>query len=449
MRGRVRAALEAVGMWELRERDPVLLSGGQKQRVALAAALVTEPHILVLDEPTTDLDPRGKRELTRQWEKLRAAGKTLVVAEHETGPAATADTLTVLRAGKVAYDGPPAELLGNPARTEALGLRPLDMSVLFAALGRDERPLGVEQAAALLDGARCDEQVWAELSEIRGPEFDPALRELGLRPAVRISGLRHVYPGGVEALAGVTLEVQEGEFVALLGENGSGKTTLAMHLNGLLQPTEGLVEVFGVDTRSAGAARLAHTVGYLFQDPDHQIFAETVWAEAAFGPRNLGLAEEAVAERVRRALAAVGLEQDADADPFTLPKGRRQQVALASVLAMQPRVIVFDEPTTGLDGPQQRAMMERLRRLNEDGCTVIVITHCAWAAAEYARRVIVMDGGVLIADGPTREVFGNERVMAQASLGLPDVTELGHRLWGRTVLSVDEMARLLGRDEEG
>lgn len=444
MRARVRAALEAVGMWDLRERDPVLLSGGQKQRVALAAALATEPHIVVLDEPTTDLDPRGKRELADQCEKLRAAAKTLVIAGHETESALAADTLTVLRAGKVAYDGPPAELLADPARTEALGLRPLDMPALFAALGRDERPLGVDEAAAILRDAPCDEDVWAELMRTRGPEFDPRLREFGLRPAVRISGLRHVYPGDVEALAGVTLEVQEGEFVALLGENGSGKTTLAMHLNGLLQPTEGNVEVCGVDTRASGPARLAHIVGYLFQDPDHQIFAETVWEEAAFGPRNLDLPEEAVAERVRRALGAVGLEHEADADPFTLPKGRRQQVALASVLAMQPRVIVFDEPTTGLDGPQQQEMMERLRRLNDDGCTVIVITHCAWAAAQYARRVVVMDGGKIIGDGSTRQVFGDADVMARASQGVPDVTELGRRLWGRTVLSVDEMARLLG-----
>ena len=444
MRQRVQAALESVDMWELRHRDPVLLSGGETQRVALAAVLVSQPEILVLDEPTTDLDPQGKRELLEQCDKLRAAGSTLVVAEHETELAADADVLTVLRDGEVAYDGPPPDLLRDPARTEELGLRPLDMPALFAALGRDERPLTFQEAAPLLADAQLDEEAWEELTTVWTPgAFGESALYLG-EPVLRVSGLRHVYPGDVEALKGVSFEVHEGEFIAILGENGSGKTTLAKHLNGLLRPTEGEVRVKGLDTREASPAKLARTVGYLFQDPDHQIFAETIYEEVAFGPHNLGLEPDKVEQRVGLALRTVGLEDEAHSDPFTLTKGQRQQVALASILAMQPHVIVFDEPTTGLDGPQQKLMMDRLRDLNEAGRTVIVITHCSWAAAEYAHRTLVLDEGELIADGPTREVFGNEELIARAGHRTPQITALGKQLWAKTVLSVPEALRCLG-----
>ncbi len=441
---RVRQALEAVDAWELRRRDPESLSGGEKQRVALAAVLAMDPRVVVLDEPTTDLDPQGKAEFLAHCARLREQGTTLLLAEHETELARDADALTVLQGGAVAYDGPPAGLLSDPARCVELGLRPLDMPALFAALGRAERPLTVEEAIPELQGAACDEAVWERLlgAWIPGPVPGPGARVGPVALSVR--GLGHTYPGGVEALKCVSFDVHEGEFVAVLGPNGSGKTTLAKHLNGLLRPTAGEVHVGDTDTRGASPAQLAARVGYVFQDPDNQVFADTVYEEVAFGPRNLGLTGDRLSDRVERALRTLGLADRRDADPFTLTKGERQQVALASVLAMRPQVIVVDEPTTGLDGPQQVAIMAALKALNELGHTILIITHCTWAAAEYAHRTILLDAGELAADAPTREVFGDPELMARTGQRAPEITALLQRLWGRTVLSVGEAVACLG-----
>ena len=443
MRRRVRAALESVDMWDLRAREPVFLSGGEKQRVALAATLVGDPRIVILDEPTTDLDPAGKRELLQQCGRLRAEGRTLIIAEHETELAPDADTLTVLQDGRVAYDGPPGELLCDPQRTKQVGLRPLDVPSLFEALGRPERPLRVEDAAALLRGEQMDEAAWQETST---PWMAQAYGEQSLdlgRPTISVQGVRYVYPGEVEALRTISFDIYGGEFVAILGENGSGKTTLARHLNGLLKPTEGMVLVDGVDSTDTTPAELSSRIGYLFQDPDHQIFAESVYEEVAFGPRSLGMPSDKAAERVKEALGQVGLEGLSRADPFTLTKGQRQQVALASVLAMHPQVIVFDEPTTGLDGAQQKRMMDSLRQLNDHGRTVIVITHCSWAAAQYAHRVIAMDKGQLAFDGPTREFFADDELLARVGQRPPQITRLSKAVWSKTALSVEELARCL------
>src|SRR5581483_5148469 len=202
-------------------------------------------------------------------------------------------------------------------------------------------------------------------------------------PLIEVEDLRHCYPDGRAALVGVSLAIGAGELVALVGRNGSGKTTLAKHLNGLLAPTAGRVRVDGRDVAGVPLERLAERVGYVFQDPDHQLFAETVAEEVAFGPRNLGLAPDAVATRVAEALTAVGLTAERDADPFLLDKGARQRLAVAAVLALRPDVLVLDEPTTGLDVGEQEGMMALLRRLHAEGRTIVIVTHAPWVIAEH------------------------------------------------------------------
>ncbi|MGC9320206.1 MAG: ABC transporter ATP-binding protein [Armatimonadota bacterium] len=433
MHRRVAEVLELVELSELRGREPSTLSGGQKQRLALAAVLAPEPSVLVLDEPTTDLDPRGKRQLAEVLGELRERGVTLLVAEHEASDALAADTLLTLREGEKAFGGPPAELLCDPGRCEELGVLPLQMPELFERLGLTARPLTPAEAAEALrsagwalDETRCE----ALAREDGAPEGDVI---------IEVEDLTFTYPeGNGPALRDVSLSVREGEFVVILGENGSGKSTLARHFNGLLHPTSGTVRIAGRDTREALSRELAEQVGYLFQNPDHQIFASSVREEVAFGPRNLGVPEDDVAGRVDRALQLTDLAGWEDRDPFVLTKGERQRVALASVLACHPRVIVFDEPTTGLDGLQQRAMMDLLERLNDEGQTVLVITHCTWAAAEYARRAIVLDEGRLVADRPVRELFADDALLARTGQVPPAVARLSREMSGRTLLSVDE-----------
>ena len=247
--------------------------------------------------------------------------------------------------------------------------------------------------------------------------------------AIQISDLVFRYvPAGPEVLRGVNVRVDAGEFIALIGQNGAGKTTLAKHFNGLLKPSSGTVRVLGRDTRSAPVADLARTVGYVYQNPDHQIFAQRVRAEAAFGPRNLGLGQAEVDRRVDEALALVGLEDLAEEFAFSLGRGQRQKLAVASVLAMEPPILVVDEPTTGLDQAGSRGILDLLSRWNANGRTIITITHDMTLVAERVPRTIVVNDGRILADGPTREVLSDTALLRAAYLRPPQATRIAQRL---------------------
>jgi cobalt transport protein ATP-binding subunit len=248
-------------------------------------------------------------------------------------------------------------------------------------------------------------------------------------PAIETAELVFRYTaGGADVLHGVNLRIEEGEFVALIGQNGAGKTTLAKHFNGLLKPTSGRVRVLGRDTRTASVADLARAVGYVYQNPDHQIFAQHVRTEAAFGPRNLGLSQAEVERRVNDALALVGLDGQADDFSFSLGRGQRQKLAVASVLAMEPRILVVDEPTTGLDQAGARGILDLLSRWNAEGRTIVAITHDMSLVAERIPRTIVVADGRVLADGPTRQVLSNAELLRAAFLRPPQVTRVAQRL---------------------
>ena len=259
----------------------------------------------------------------------------------------------------------------------------------------------------------------------------------GSPPLLHLQSVTHVYPGDSQAVCDVTLTIGEGEFIALLGQNGSGKTTLAKHLSGLLTPTQGRVFLRGQELRQVPLHRLAQEVSYVFQNPDHQLFADTVEEEVAFGPRNIGLSATEVDTRVHEALAVVGLGGMRDHDPFLLGKGERQRLAVAALLALRPRVLILDEPTTGLDYLEQRQMMELLRRLHREGRTLLIITHVPWVAAEYAERALLMARGQLLWDGPLRDLCARTDLCTRASFRPPDITRLGLHL-GVVPLSVEE-----------
>ncbi|HXF81403.1 MAG TPA: energy-coupling factor transporter ATPase, partial [bacterium] len=273
----------------------------------------------------------------------------------------------------------------------------------------------------------------------------------------------HIYlrgtPMETEALRDVTLHIEEGEFVAILGPTGSGKSTLVQHFNALLRPTSGTVRVAGIDLTDPRADRRAvrRQVGLLFQYPEHQLFEETVFEDVAFGPRNLGLPADEVRERVEDALRAVGLDPAVfgPRSPFSLSGGEMRRVAAAGVLAMAPRVLVLDEPAAGLDPRGKAELLALFQRLHADrGLTVVLITHSMDEAAAFARRVLVLDRGRLVMDGPTREIFTRAEALQALGLGLPLVTDLVRRLRARglpvreDVLTVEE-ARLAIREVLG
>jgi energy-coupling factor transport system ATP-binding protein len=247
------------------------------------------------------------------------------------------------------------------------------------------------------------------------------------RPMVEVIDLSFAYPGGASALERVSLQIEAGEFLAIVGQNGSGKTTLAKHIVGLLQPNAGRVVLEGRDRAALHAAETAREVGYVFQNPDHQISAASVWDEVAFGPRNFGLDAQEVDRRCLEVLDAVGLSEARESDPFLLSKGERQRVAVASVLALRPRLLILDEPTTGLDHREQRRMMALVQELNRNGIAIVMITHTPWLVAEYARRVVLMRKGRKLFDGTVEEFFAQDEILAHSSFRAPPVTRLSRK----------------------
>jgi len=267
-----------------------------------------------------------------------------------------------------------------------------------------------------------------------------------MKNLITVENLSFTYPDGTPALFDIDLEIGEQEFIALIGQNGSGKTTFSKCLNGLFKPTKGKVIVDDLDTHQKGIIKqLVTKVGYVFQNPDHQLFNRNVWSEIAYGPHNIGLPEADIKERVEEAAQVAGVHEDVfDTHPYFLDKGLRQRVAIASILAMRPKTIIVDEPTTGQDVRQSIEVMNFLRRLwEEEGHTVIIITHEMRIVADYAERTVVLGQGRKLLDGPTRQVFAQPDILEQTYVEPPQITQLGQALQAQglpgDVLTVGEM----------
>lgn len=241
---------------------------------------------------------------------------------------------------------------------------------------------------------------------------------------IKVEDVYFTYPNGFEALKGVSLEIDNGEFVAIMGQNGAGKTTLVKHFNGLLKPTRGRVLVDGVDTREVSVATLARKVGFVFQNPDHHLFSETVEDEIAFALRNFGFDEKTIRERVEWALNLLDLARYRRASPFMLSGGEKKRVALASVLAWNPKILVLDEPTIGQDMNQKEKLRQFIIQMRRQKRTIIIVTHDIEFVVECKPRVVLMANGKILADGPAKEVLTNPDSITEASLLLPEITQV-------------------------
>jgi energy-coupling factor transporter ATP-binding protein EcfA2 len=453
---RVAWALDMVGLSACRARPPLLLSGGQKQRVAIAAMLAMQPRLLVLDEPTASLDPIGKvavfsvlADLVRE----RRITVFMATQEMEWVPR-FADRVLVLHEGRIALDGRPEEVFRHAAELREWGIGVPQMVELADRLNRRtgrrfnfhtvadayrqlRRDAAGGRTSDIAASAPEATALAASLTHVMGRKDILGVRDdlaeriafaLADPPSIRLEDVFYNYGDGTTALRGVNLEFPPGDFVALLGPNGSGKTTLAKHLDGLLRPKAGRVLVGDRDTRSTSVAELARQVGYLFQNPDHQIFAATVMEEVAFGPRSQGLTEEACERRAAEVLDLFGLVSCAGVPPASLGFAQRRHVALASVLAAGPRVLILDEPTGGVDARGREEIMAVVTGFNAAGGTVVLITHDMAVVAEYARRAVVLLDGRVLYDGSIPNLFGRRDLVAQAGLSLPPVVRLAKRL---------------------
>ncbi len=459
---RVREALKGVGLVGFERHETHALSGGQKQRVALAGVLAMEPRVLILDEASSMLDPRGRKGLMKACRALHARGMTIVMITHFMEEAAEADRVAVFQAGRVAMLGAPEEIL---TRADELAQLNLDMPA-SCCLGRALREKGVSVCAQVHEADMVAEiaQAYAERSgtDIAGQPSASDSHVLdnassaadgiaASEPVIEISHLSHSYslsarerrrwhkrsaaegalnkqalwgndPSSPWALRDVSLTVRRGEFLGLAGHTGSGKSTLIQHLNGLIRPQEGSVYALGLDlANKKDAAAVKAKVGVVFQYPERQLFAETVARDVAFGPRNLGLPEDEVARRVASSLARVGLDLAAmgDKSPFELSGGQQRRVAFAGVLAMEPEVLVLDEPMAGLDPAARGDFLGLIDRLHREGLTVVMVSHSMDDLANCCDRIVVMNEGAVFAEGTPAQVFAHADELKSIGLGVP------------------------------
>lgn len=459
---RVREALKGVGLVGFERHETHALSGGQKQRVALAGVLAMEPRVLILDEASSMLDPRGRKGLMKACRALHARGMTIVMITHFMEEAAEADRVAVFRAGHVAMLGTPEEIL---TRADELAQLNLDMPE-SCRLGRSLRAKGVPvcaqvreadmvaeiaQAYAERSGAGTAGQSSASDSHVLDNGSSAADGIAASEPVIELSNVSYSYslsprerrrwrkrsatagksnkqalwgndPSSPWALRDVSLTVRRGEFLGLAGHTGSGKSTLVQHLNGLIRPQEGSVRALGLDlSNKKDAAAVKAKVGVVFQYPERQLFAETVTQDVAFGPHNLGLPQDEVDRRVESSLSRVGLDLSTvgDKSPFELSGGQQRRVAFAGVLAMEPEVLVLDEPMAGLDPAARRDFLELIDRLHREGLTVVMVSHSMDDLANCCDRIVVMNEGAVFAEGTPAQVFAHADELKSIGLGVP------------------------------
>lgn len=471
---RVKGALAKVGLQGFEKRETFALSGGQKQRVAIAGALAMKPRILVLDEASAMLDPRGRKGLLKLCRQLNEAGITIVLITHFMDEAAEADKVIVLESGKVALEGEPDEVLTQARRLQALALEvpfatsmslalqdagvPVETCVEEAALETQLRKmLGTmpEPSASV----RIDERL-TQVAEDGDPiialdnvSFSYASKQArkrqgcGSATAEAIDGHgRNGCSGGSDsakpawgdeanslwALKDVSFVLREGDFLGIAGHTGSGKSTLTQLMAGLIYPDAGEVLAHGRNLASKQNMHdVRRSVGLVFQYPEHQLFAPTVFEDVAFGPRNLGLSHEEAEERVRTALQLVHLDPDevGTKSPFELSGGQQRRVALAGVLAMRPSVLILDEPTAGLDPRAHRLFLNLIAELHESSnAATVLVSHNMDDIAELCNRVLLLNKGNLVADGRPALIFSDEEAIRGIGLGVPHTVHLANAL---------------------
>lgn len=413
IRQRVDEALAAVGLQSLARKHPHELSGGQQQRLAIAAALAVRPALIVLDEPTSQLDPVSTAEV---FELARALnqnhGIAFVISGHASEEmAATVHRIVVMSKGRVARSGSAEEIYCDAALLKRESLRPPEVTATFARLaergmGPTRLPLtlesGIEALAGLPPGTPH-------------PAPERPAPQSGV-PLLELRGVSYAYADGSRALQEINFTLRRRDYVVIIGQNGAGKSTLLRHLLSLLKPTEGSVLIDGVPLTRYSPVELAQRIGYVPQNPDRQLFNASVEAEVSFSLRLFPLTAEEKDRRVTEALTALDLIRFRKSHPFSLSKGDRARVVIAAALVLQPEVLVFDEPTTGQDDAGSRAILELTRTLHEQGRTVLVVTHHLYLMPGYASRAVIMGKGRVLLDAPLAEAYHATELLGQTRL---------------------------------
>lgn len=431
-------ALRFVGMGDFGDRSIFDLSGGQKQRVSVAAVLAARPRLLVLDEPTANLDPAGMAEIFAVLDRLnKEHGTTIVMVEHRVDELADrVSRVVMMDRGSIIFDGTPREAFAKRRAAHSEEAETVPTSAWFPqasefALALSDRlgeapdkarfPLSVDEAVA-----------WA--APLIGPQraevpASTAVAPPAAAPIIAVSKLGFSYERSRPILQDISFELNAGEMIALCGRNGSGKTTLARLLMHINTPPKGAIRIEGKDAASLSARDIASFIGYVFQNPDHQFVTEKVWDEVAYGLRVRDYAEHAVKQRVDEVLEIVDLGRYADRSPFALSLGERRRLSVATMLVLEPRILVLDEPTIGQDHERAQQLMGLMARLRErHRTTILMITHDVRLVAEWADRAMVVSRGRLLFDGTPLGMFSDAGLLAEAGLLAPPIFEISRRL---------------------
>ena len=447
---RIDWALELVGLVEFRRRQMLQLSGGEKQRVALAAMLALEPSVLLLDEPTSNLDPAGTADVLAVIDRIRRdLGLTVLMVEHEMDEVFDrVDSVLLVEDQKVLGPFSPRQFIEEhglyvrdsmglwiPQASEvALELREMNLNIGSVPLNGDELVKAVEDLVPDLPvSIDIKHQLVDESIEIKPKQ---------LSPVIELQDVSFSYDD-TQVLNNVTFSARPHEMLAIVGQNGSGKSTLASLFNGIQQPSSGVVLVDGIPTTKYDFALLAKRVSYIFQVPEKQFVCNTVYDEIAHGLRALGLTKTEVDKKTIEYLEMVRLLDRRDASPYVLSHGQKRRLSVAAMVVGQPEVVVLDEPTFGQDFHQARNLMQLLRQLADGGTAVIFITHDMRLVAEYADRSAVLCNGKIIFDGQPSSLFSDQKVLEQARLKPPPVYEFSARLFEEPVLSTAPLVQMI------
>lgn len=436
IRERVDNALKQVDMYEFREHAPHQLSGGQKQRVAIAGIIAMQPRCIVMDEPTAMLDPKGRREVMKTIKRLNSEqGITVILITHYMDEAAQADRVVVMDDGSVLMDDVPRKIFARADELRAVGLDVPQVTELCGLLRKN----GVDISKEIIFEDECADAILAlhpknkKAAISKKPSCIVADKEEPL--AVKLENLTYKYSVGTPfekvAVDNVDLEIKEGEFVGIIGHTGSGKSTLIQHLNGLIKPFSGTVFIENRDIWDKGVniRDIRFKVGIVFQYSEHQLFEETVAKDIAYGPKNMGLSDEDVQKRVHEAAESMSIVHLLEKSPFELSGGQQRRVALAGVLAMDPDILILDEPAAGLDPKGRDKILNLIKKYHEDsGKTILLVSHSMEDIVKFASKVLVMNKGSLFCYDDTDKVFERTDDLVKIGLDVPQVTRLSHRL---------------------
>ena len=466
IRKRVDQALKDVGMYSYRLHAPHQLSGGQKQRIAIAGIIAMRPKIIILDEPTAMLDPKGRREVMDTVIRLnKEFNVTIILITHYMDEAALCDRIMVINSGKKILDDTPKKVFSNVALLRERGLDVPQVTELIYDLKAE----GIQLPKDIIHEDECADVLYDYITKHKSEKIAPKLPDnkpidYSDEKVIEAENLTYTYSPGTPfaktAVDNVSFSINKGEFLAVIGHTGSGKSTLIQHLNGLIRPTSGRILIDGEDLWKdpKDIRRFRFKVGLVFQYPEYQLFEETVYKDIAFGPKNMGLSDEEIEKRVYEAAAYLGLPKNImDKSPFELSGGQKRRVAIAGVLAMRPEVLILDEPTAGLDPMGRETVFGQIKNYHkETGSTVILVSHSMEDVAKLANRVMVIDDSKIFKLGGVDEVFRETEALKNMGLSVPQVTRVFDALRKRGIDAADniftvddarrEVLRLVGKE---